>query len=99
MIIFPLILDWMFSSVTPARGSSKVSFKSVLNFSTVSSISITLNSISRFSARLFASSTELSGLYFEGIAIPITLSDPRASTAIVAVRAESIPPDSPTRTL
>ena len=33
------------------------------------------------------------------IDIPITLSFPRASTAIVAVRLESIPPDNPIATL
>jgi len=37
-------------------------------------------------------------LYFDGIATPITFSEPRASTAIVAVSAESIPPERPIRT-
>ena len=44
------------------------------------------------------STRDSSVLYLEGNATPTTLLEPRASTAIVAVKAESIPPESPTRT-
>ena len=55
--------------------------------------------IPKFLASCFASSKDDSGLYFDGIATPMTRSGVNASQAIVAVKAESIPPDSPTSTL
>ena len=68
------------------------------NDSTISSISIILNSIPKFSAKICASSKDSEELNFDGIATPITFFSPIASTAIVAVSAESIPPESPTKT-
>ena len=88
----------MFSSVICPSSSLTLSFNVFLKIFTISSISITLNSISRFSASNLASTRDSSVLYLEGNATPITLSEPRASTAIDAVKAESIPPESPTRT-
>ena len=59
---------------------------------------IVFNSIFKLFASSLASSRELFGLNFDGIATPITLSEVKASTAIVAVKAESIPPERPTKT-
>ena len=52
----------------------------------------------KFLASFFASSKDESGLYLDGIATPITFSGDNASQAIVAVNAESIPPERPTKT-
>ena len=40
----------------------------------------------------------MSAVYLKGIIIVLTLSEPRASVAIVAVKAESMPPDEPIST-
>ena len=70
----------------------------LLKVSTSDSISITFNSIFKFLANAIASSKDSLELYFDGIATPITLSDPKASTHIAAVKAESIPPEMPMST-
>ena len=60
---------------------------------------ISQNFIPRLSASSFASVLLLLLVNLDGIDIPITLSFPSASTAIAAVRLESIPPDNPIATL
>ena len=49
-------------------------------------------------ARSTASATDPSEEYLDGIETPVTFSDPRASTAIAPTRAESMPPESATKT-
>ena len=51
------------------------------------------------SAKAWASEIEWSEEYLLGIATPFTRFAPRASIAIAATSAESIPPDRPTTTL
>ena len=96
--ILPLTLDCIFSSVVCPSSSLITPVNVALKFSTILSISIVLNSILRFSANDLASRRDSFELYLDGIATPITFLEPRASTATVAVNAESIPPDSPIST-
>ena len=53
----------------------------------------------RLSANSWESPTLPSDEYRDGMVTPTTLSAPNASTATVAVSAESMPPDSPTSVL
>ena len=59
---------------------------------------IVFNSIFNFFAKSSASFKEDAGLNLDGIATPITFLEDSESTAIVAVKAESIPPEIPTKT-
>ena len=70
-----------------------------LNELTVGSIGIVRIEMPRFSASSLASEIEWSDEYLLGIKTPNTFDLPSASTAIVATRAESIPPESPITTL
>ena len=54
--------------------------------------------IPRFSANFILSVTLPSEEYILGIIMPVTLSAPKAFTAIAAVKALSIPPDNPRTT-
>ena len=52
----------------------------------------------KFSASLLASSTLMSEVNLKGIIKLLTFSDPIASDAMTAVRAESMPPEEPINT-
>ncbi len=86
---------WMFSSVTsravPANASASVR--------SIASMASSMGSVSVRMPRLAASCSESSMLprleKGDGIRTPSTWSAPSASTAMAAVSAESIPPESP----
>ena len=95
----PRARAWRFSSVTSSARSLKdagkcgaVGLENFLN-GTTSKLMPRLAASSRASVMLPSEE------YWLGMEMPMTFSAPRASTAMTAVRAESMPPLSPTTTL
>ena len=76
----------------------KSGFKSFNIFLYAPEIDISSNLVPRFSATTFASFSEVFDVNSDGNITHLTFSDPKASAAIVATNAESIPPDIPRTT-
>ena len=95
----PRILACTFSSATLGWVFRKVDFSISAKAVCAGSMGTSHSSIPRLFANSWESLMLPSEEYREGIAMPTTFSGPRASTATVAVRAESTPPDSPIKAL
>jgi hypothetical protein len=88
----------MFSSVRSGCRPANASLRAESNASTTAPIGISRNEQPRLSASRRASVRVASDEYRDGIETQCTRSGPSASAASAAVTAESIPPETPTRT-
>ena len=95
----PLIRACIFSSVNPLCEPAKNGASAVKISSFTPDIEIVSILHPRFPTKFSASSSDSVEVKTDGNLIQRTLSYPNASTAMVATRAESIPPDNPTNTL
>ncbi len=84
--------------MTPGSVPAKGSVRTFRKAENGSSMGMVMSGMPRFSASSCASRRLPSEENRDGMATPITLSEPRASTAITAVRLESTPPDRPITT-
>ena len=98
MRMVPRMRAWRFSSANPGSVPRNGSSSSWRNASWGPSIGTVIVAIPRFAARTSESVTLPPLENREGISTPVTCRAPRASTAIDATIAESMPPDSPIRT-
>ena len=86
---------WRFSSVTSSLTPLKALARARRYLANTGVIGRRMNSMPRFRASRAASRRVPPEENGDGMVTPVTLAGPRASQAMAATRAESMPPDSP----
>ena len=89
----PRIRAWMFSSATSLGRSAKSGLRAASQAPTAPAIPIVSKPMPRLRASVCASSRECCEEMIDGREMPRTLEGPKASAAITATSAESIPPE------